>query len=131
MFDLSMDHKIATLLKRNTGGWQARQSQQYALAAQKANHNLNCIKGSLVSRTREANLSLYFVLVRPHLEYCLQMWNSQYRRDMDLLECVQRRATKMIQGIEHLSYEVRLDFEQPDLAVGIQVHCREAGLHDL
>ena len=83
-------------------------SQQYALAAQKANHNLNCIKGSLVSRTREANLSLYFVLVRPHLEYCLQMWNSQYRRDMDLLECVQRRATKMIQGIEHLSYEDRL-----------------------
>ena len=83
-------------------------SQQCTLTAKKANHNLNCIKGSLVSRTREANLSLYFVLVRPHLEYCLQMWNSQYRRDMDLLECVQRRATKMIQGIEHLSYEDRL-----------------------
>ena len=36
------------------------------------------------------------------------MWSPQYRRDMDLLECVQRRATKMIQGMEHLSYEDRL-----------------------
>ena len=48
------------------------------------------------------------VLVRPHLEYCIQMWSPQYRRDMDLLEHIQRRATKMIQGMEHLSYEDRL-----------------------
>jgi len=36
------------------------------------------------------------------------MWSSQCRRDMDLSECVQRRATRMIQGMEHLSYENRL-----------------------
>ena len=48
------------------------------------------------------------MLVRLHREYCIQMWSPQYRRDMDLLECVQRRATKMIQGMEHLSYEDRL-----------------------
>jgi len=36
------------------------------------------------------------------------MWSPQYRRDVDLLECVQRRATKTIQGMEHLSYEDRL-----------------------
>jgi len=36
------------------------------------------------------------------------MWSPQYRRDIDLLECVQRRATKMIQGMECLSYEDRL-----------------------
>ena len=53
-------------------------------------------------------LPLCSVLVRPHLEYCVQMWSPQYRRDMDLLECVQRRATKMIQGMEHLSYRDRL-----------------------
>ena len=36
------------------------------------------------------------------------MWSSQCRRDMDLSECVQRRDTRMIQGMEHLSYENRL-----------------------
>jgi len=36
------------------------------------------------------------------------MWSPQYRRDMDLLEHIQRRATEMIQGMEHLSYEDRL-----------------------
>jgi len=45
------------------------------------------------------------VLVRPPLEYYIQLWSPQYRRDMDLLERVQRRTTKMIQGTEHLSYE--------------------------
>ena len=43
-----------------------------------------------------------------HLESCVQMWSPQCRRDMDLLECIQRRATKMIQEMEHLSYEDRL-----------------------
>jgi len=48
------------------------------------------------------------LLVRPHLQYFIQIQSSQYRRDRDLLECVQRKATKMIQGMEHLSYEDRL-----------------------
>ena len=46
--------------------------------------------------------------MRPHLEHCVQMWSPQYRRDMGLLECVQRRAPKMIQGMEHHPYEHRL-----------------------
>ena len=36
------------------------------------------------------------------------MWSPQYRRDRELLEHIQRRATKMIHGMEHLSYEDRL-----------------------
>ena len=48
------------------------------------------------------------MLVRPHLEYYIQMWSPQYRRDMDLLERVQRRASDMIRGMEHLSHEDRL-----------------------
>ena len=36
------------------------------------------------------------------------MWSSLYRRDIDLLECIQCRATQMVQGLEQLSYEDRL-----------------------
>ena len=77
--------------------------QQYALAAQKANHILGCIKRCMASRAREGNLPLYSVLLRPHLEYCIQIWSPQNRRDTDLLESVQRRATKIIPRMEHLS----------------------------
>jgi len=46
--------------------------------------------------------------VRPHLVSCIQLWSPQHKNDMDLLEWVQRRATKMISRMEHLSYEERL-----------------------
>ena len=42
------------------------------------------------------------------LEYCVQMWSPQFRRDINLLEHVQRRATNMLQRMEHLSYADRL-----------------------
>ncbi|PKU36306.1 reverse hypothetical protein [Limosa lapponica baueri] len=83
-------------------------SWQCALTAQKANRVLGCIKRNVASRSREGILPLYFTVMRPHMEYCVQLCGPQHKKDMDLLERAQKRAMKMIRGLEHLSYEDRL-----------------------
>jgi len=81
---------------------------QCAFTAQTANHIPGCIKSSVASRLREVILPLCSTLARPHLESCVQLWSLQHRKDMELLERVQRRAMKMIRGLEHLSYKESL-----------------------
>ncbi|GAB0178729.1 mitochondrial enolase superfamily member 1 [Grus japonensis] len=97
--------------EKDLGVWideKLNMSRQCALAAQKANSVLGCLNSGVTSRSREVILPLHSALVRPHLEYCIQLWGPQYRRDMELLERVQRRAMKLIRGMEHLSCEDRL-----------------------
>ena len=98
-------------MERDLGIWvdgKLDMSHQGALAAKRANCVLGCIRHSIASQLREGIVPFYTALVRPHLEYCLQFWVPQYKKDITLLECVQRRVTKMVKGFEGKAYE-----EQP------------------
>ncbi|KAK4831219.1 hypothetical protein QYF61_016056 [Mycteria americana] len=77
-------------------------SQQCALAARRANPMLGCIKHSITSGTKEVIVSLYSVLVQPHLECCVQFWAPQFQKDVKVLECLLQRRVKKLEG---MSYE--------------------------
>jgi len=83
-------------------------SWQCALAANRANANLGCTKHSITGRSKEGIIPLHSVLVRPHPEYCVQFWGTQFKKILKVLECVQRRATKLVKGLEGRSFKERL-----------------------
>ena len=75
-------------------------------AACEANRRLEMIKRNFRFKSRSVMLPLYKSIVRLHLDYCVQAWRPYYMQDK--LEKVQRRATKMVEGLEVYSYSDRL-----------------------
>ena len=84
-------------------------SEQCRIAASKGNQVLGMIRRNITYKEKSLIMPLYKAIVRPHLEYCIQAWNPYLRKDVDMLEKIQRRATKLIPGLRDLTYEERLN----------------------
>ena len=91
-------------------------SEHINIKVNKANQILGCIKHTFKHLTKDVFKLLYKSLVRPHLEYNSVIWSPHLKKDMDSIERVQRRATKMVPELRNLSYEDRLrQLELPTL----------------
>jgi len=75
--------------------------KQCVAVVKKTNKLLRMIKRNFIDRSIATILALYKSLIRPHLEYCIQVWNQHLAKDIKLIEGVQRRATKLVHGIKN------------------------------
>ena len=83
-------------------------SEQCRIAASKGNQVLGMIRRNITYKEKCVIIPLCKAIVRPHLEYCIQAWSPYLRKDVNMIEIIQRRATKLIPGLRDLTYEERL-----------------------
>ena len=83
-------------------------SKQVLEARNKANRMLGFISRNVAHRSKEVIKTLYNAYVRPHLEYCVQAWSPHYKNDIEMLEKVQHRATKLVSGLRGVDKYTRL-----------------------
>lgn len=83
-------------------------SEHISCKVNKANRNLGIIFRTFTFMDKEMFLNLYKSIVRPHLEYAVTVCSPLYKKDMLAIENVQRRATKLVKAISHLTYQERL-----------------------
>ena len=80
-------------------------SKPYLMAAKKANCVLGMIKRNIKCKNAAIITRLYKSLVQPRLEYCIQAWSSYHKKDIEIVERVQKLATKMVYWYEDLNYK--------------------------
>jgi ribonuclease P/MRP protein subunit RPP40 len=86
-----------------------RWEEQVRHSASKGNRVLGMLKKTFVSRDPDLWKNLYTSLVRPHLEYAVQVWNPYLQKDVDEIERVQHRASRIPENFSNLEYEERLN----------------------
>jgi ribosomal protein S20 len=109
--DSERSHLSETQLEKDLGIWfssDLKPSVHVSKAVSKANQILGLIRRTFTYIDIPLMKQLFISLVRPHLEYGNVIWHPTLRKDKDMIEAVQRRATKMIPGLAKLSYEERL-----------------------
>jgi len=77
-------------------------------ASAKAMQSFGLIKRTFSYLTKESFLMLYKTYICPHLQYCVSIWSPYLVKNINKLECVQQRATKLVPGLNHSPYEERL-----------------------
>ena len=78
-------------------------SEQCGSAASKGNQIIGLIRINITCRVKELIIPLHKAIVRPYLEYCIQIWRPHRKKDIQMLERIQRRATKIIPELRDLS----------------------------
>jgi ribonuclease P/MRP protein subunit RPP40 len=100
----SIQERDLGVIVDNSGKW----SEQCSVAVKNANSTLGIIRRHFKTRSRNVIIKLYKSLVRPKLEYCVQAWCPHLKKDIEKIERVQHRATRLVGEFAGLKYDDRL-----------------------